>query len=148
LDIEEVGAVESDGPGGDPRVCLHLVIGWTSILLGLLSGTAIGLFFHQDEWLGGYQSWRRRLVRLGHVAFVGTGVLNLSFALTISLLRLEPAPGLASIPFLLGAASMPAICFLAAWRKPLRHLFFIPVLSLISGAVGTLIHVVLAAGGR
>jgi hypothetical protein len=146
--MEEVGAVESDGSGGDPRLRLHLVIGWTSILLGLLSGTAIGLFFHHDEWLGGYQSWRRRLVRLGHISFLGTGLLNLSFALTISLLRLDPAPRLASVLFLLGAASMPPVCFLAAWRKPLRHLFFIPVLSLIGGAVGTLIDVALAAGGR
>src|SRR6516164_7893522 len=110
---------------------LHLAVGWSAILIGLLSGTVIGLFFHRDDWLGGYQSWRRRLVRLGHISFLGTGLLNLSFALTIGRLGLEPASQPASILFLLGAVSMPAVCFLAAWRKPLRHLFFIPVLSLI-----------------
>jgi hypothetical protein len=131
-------------------VLLHLAIGWTAILLGLLSGTAIGLFFHHEFWLGGYVSWRRRLVRLGHISFLGTGLLNLSFALTVGLLGLEPAPWHASSLFLLGTASMPAVCFFAAWRKPLRHLFFIPVLSLLGGAVGTLIHVglIMAAGGR
>ena len=52
---------------------LHLVIAWVAILVGLLSGTVIGQFFHREEWLGGYHSWRRRMVRLGHVAFLGTG---------------------------------------------------------------------------
>ncbi len=129
---------------------LHLVIGWAWILLGLLSGTGIGLFFHHEEWLGGYQSWRRRLVRLGHISFLGTGLLNVSFGLTIGHLglELEPAPRLGSILFLLGAVTMPAVCFLAAWRKPMRHLFFIPVVSLIGGTVGTLVHLVLTTGGR
>jgi hypothetical protein len=30
---------------------------------------------------------------------------------------------------------MPAICFLAAWRGVFRHLFFIPVLCLITAVV-------------
>lgn len=127
---------------------LHLVIAWVAILVGLLSGTVIGLFFHREEWLGGYHSWRRRMVRLGHVAFLGTGLLNLAFAITVGALGLGgTAIRLASALFILGAVSMPAVCFLAAWRKPLRHLFFIPVLSLTGGAVGTLVHVVLASGG-
>ena len=48
--------------------------------------------------------------------------------------------------FVAGAVSMPTVCFLSAWRKPLRHLFFIPVLSLIGAAAGALAQVVLAAG--
>lgn len=126
---------------------LHLVIAWVAILVGLLSGTVIGLFFHREEWLGGYHSWRRRMVRLGHVAFLGTGLLNLAFAMTVGAMGLEGPPRLPSVLFILSAVSMPAVCFLAAWRKPLRHLFFIPVLSLTGGAVGTLVHVVLASGG-
>ena len=39
------------------------------MLAGVLSGMAMGLFFHQDGWLGGYGSFRRRLLRLGHIAF-------------------------------------------------------------------------------
>ena len=126
---------------------LHLVIAWVAILVGLLSGTVIGLFFHREEWLGGYHSWRRRMVRLGHVAFLGTGLLNLAFAMTVGALGLGRALRLPSALFILSAVSMPAVCFLAAWRRPLRHLFFIPVLSLTGGAVGTLVHVVLASGG-
>jgi hypothetical protein len=33
---------------------------------------------------------------------------------------------------------MPLVCYLAAWKKPLRHLFPVPVLSLL-GAVAALI---------
>jgi hypothetical protein len=129
-------------------VVLHLAIAWGAILVGLLAGTVIGLFFHREDWLGGYNSWRRRMVRLGHVAFLGTGMLNLAFAVSIGEMGLRSALGLPSALLILGTVSMPAVCFLAAWRKPLRHLFFIPVLSLIGGAAGTLLQVVLATGGH
>lgn len=84
---------------------LHLVIAWVAILVGLLSGTVIGLFFHREEWLGGYHSWRRRMVRLGHVAFLGTGLLNLAFAMTVGALGLGGPLRLASALFILGAGS-------------------------------------------
>jgi hypothetical protein len=120
---------------------VNLVVGWLAILGGLLVGTAIGLFFDRDGWLGGYGSWRRRMVRLGHVALVGTGLLNLAFALSVEAGKLERVPGLASFLFVLGAATMAPVCFLAAWRKPLRHLFFVPVLSLVVACLDVL-HVV------
>ena len=45
-----------------------------------------------------------------------------------------PPPGsstadVASIGFVVGGVSMPAVCFLTAWREPFRHLFFIPVIA-------------------
>ncbi|HMF37455.1 MAG TPA: hypothetical protein VKF17_12475, partial [Isosphaeraceae bacterium] len=61
---------------------LNLTVAWLAILLGLISGTLLGLFFHREDWLGGYGSWRRRMLRLGHISFFGTGLLNLSFALS------------------------------------------------------------------
>jgi hypothetical protein len=110
---------------------LNLSVAWFAIFLGLASGTLIGLFFHQEDWLGGYGSWRRRLVRLGHISFFGTGLLNLAFALSAAHLRLDPVPRVASAAFITGAIAMPLVCFLSAWREPFRYLFFIPVLSLI-----------------
>src|SRR5262245_14026478 len=110
---------------------LNLRVGWVLILIGLLSGTLIGLSFHDEGWLGGYASWRRRMLRLGHVSFFGTGLLNLAFALSVGYLRLSHPPRLASAMFLVGALAMPAVCFLSAWRESFRHLFFIPVTSLI-----------------
>ncbi len=114
----------------------NLYFAWCWILIGLLTGTVQGLFFHHETWLGGYGSWERRMTRLGHVAFFGTGVLNLCFAATVILLDLEwTLLWLISSLLILGAVTMSGTCYLSAWHKPLRHLFFIPVLSLIA-AVG------------
>jgi hypothetical protein len=122
---------------------INLLVAWVAILAGLITGTAIGLFFHRADWLGGYGSWRRRLVRLGHISFFGTGFLNLAFVLSVDHLRLENPPRLASAAFAIGALSMPTVCFLAAWRESFRHLFFIPVVSLIVAAADFLVRGVL-----
>lgn len=114
---------------------LNLFVAWIAILLGLLVGVGIGLFFEDEGWLGGYASWQRRLLRLGHVALFGTGFLNLAFVLTARHLGLDPWPLLPSVLFVVGAVTMPTVCFLAAWRRPFVRLFFIPVLSLIGGTV-------------
>lgn len=122
---------------------INLQVAWAAILTGLVSGTFIGLFFHKPDWLGGYGSWRRRMVRLGHISFFGTGFLNLAFVLSVDHLRLEHAPRIASAAFVIGALSMPTVCFLSAWRETFRHLFFIPVASLIVAAGDFLLRGVL-----
>jgi len=40
---------------------INLITAWVAILTGLVTGTAIGLFSHDEVWLGGYGSGRRRL---------------------------------------------------------------------------------------
>jgi hypothetical protein len=110
---------------------MNFVVAWIAIAIGLLTGTVLGLFFHEESWLGGYASWRRRLVRLGHISFFGTGFLNLAFVLSVRHLDLWPPPPIAASGFALGALAMPIICFLSAWRAPFRRFFFIPVGSLI-----------------
>jgi hypothetical protein len=110
---------------------INLQIAWFAILVGLITGAGVGLFFHGESWLGGYSSWRRRMIRLGHISFFGTGLLNLAFTLSVQHLNLEHAPRVASMGLALGALAMPTVCFLSAWRSSFRHLFVIPVASLI-----------------
>ncbi len=112
----------------------NLIFAWFWILTGLVAGAMQGIGFHRDDWMGGYDSWRRRLTRLGHIAFLGTAMINLAFAFTLRIFNLE-GPMLPWVGWLLilGAASMPVVCYLAAWRKSLRNLFVVPVLSLIGG---------------
>ena len=110
---------------------INLYVGWSAILVGLLAGTLLGLGFHGEHWLGGYASWRRRMLRLAHISLIGTGLLNLAFFFTIAHLDLPATPRIASILFVVGAITMPAICALSAWRTAVRHLFFIPVASLL-----------------
>ena len=114
----------------------NLYAGWCGFLAGVVSGATIGLFFHRDEWMGGYDSFRRRMIRLGHISFFGLGILNVLFGLTLGAASFAgdwiPA---ASRCMVVGAITMPACCFLSAWRKPFRHWFFIPVASLLAGVV-------------
>jgi hypothetical protein len=114
---------------------LNEAFGWIWVLTGFLSGLLLGLRFHADSWLGGYAALRRRLVRLGHVSFIGLGILNLLFAAGAPRLRLDPAwLSVASWCLVLGGIAMPACCALMAWRPGLRHVFAVPVVALVLGA--------------
>ena len=121
---------------------INLYFAWVWMLAGMLSGAVMGLFFYRSDWLGGFASWPRRMVRLGHIAFFGTGLLNLGFALSVGhMVRTAESDALlaaASVLLIVGAVTMPAVCFGSAWRSSVRHLFFIPVLSL-TGGVGALL---------
>ncbi|HEX6030320.1 MAG TPA: hypothetical protein VFY90_02740 [Tepidiformaceae bacterium] len=114
---------------------VNLRAGWAGILAGMFSGAALGLFFHREGWLGGYDSFPRRLTRLGHIAFFGLGFINILFAVSNRQLGLAPGPRrAASTSLLVGQATMPAVCFATALWRPFRHLFFIPVASLLLAA--------------
>jgi len=117
---------------------INLWFGWIWITVGLISGTIVGIFFHDPNWLGGYASWRRRMVRLGHISFLGTGLLNLGFASTVANMPHVSPLRFTAWLFIAGAVTMPVVCFLSAWREPFRYLFVIPVASLI-GASASLI---------
>lgn len=107
------------------------------MVAGVLSGSAIGLFFHDDRWMGGYGSFRRRMLRLGHISFFGLGILNVLYATSLHAYPASPAYArIASAGFVVGALSMPTCCFLTAWRASFRHLFPIPVVSVLVGVVG------------
>ena len=119
---------------------LNILAAWAGIFCGVAGGVALGLFFQRDEWLGGYASWRRRLVRLGHVSFFGIAFLNLAFAWTVGQPGWRPASSVPAAALIGAQALMPLVCFLAAWRKPLRHLFFLPVGCVLAAVAGLLLE--------
>jgi hypothetical protein len=117
-------------------ISVSFVAAWIGICLGCAAGALQGLFFHRENWLGGYNSWPRRLSRLGHISLVALGLLNLGFALTAMSLGLAASLAWPARLLLVGAVTMPALCYLSAFCKPFRHLFFIPAVSVISaGAI-------------
>jgi hypothetical protein len=122
---------------------LNLVVAWCWIFLGFLSGMLLGLFFHQDNWLGGYGSLKRRMYRLGHISFFGLGAVNLLFWLTM---KDQPALGphvmVASWTFILGALTMPLCCVIMAHFPKLHAIFTVPVLSLLLAGGLTLAAVI------
>ncbi len=122
---------------------INFLLAWVFILAGLISGALIGMFFHREDWLNGYDSWQRRMVRLAHISLIGTGSLNLAYALSVRFLGMDVTPRAASVLFVVGAVTMPTTCLLAACWKPLRHLFCIPVVSLV-GATALFLYLVVA----
>ncbi len=121
---------------------INLLVAWVWILLGFASGTVMGLFFHRDDWMGGYGSFKRRLYRLAHISFFGLGAVNLGFYFTVR----AAGSGAAIVPvaswaFVVGAISMPLCCYLMAHFPRARLLFGLPVISLLLGGVFTAVSI-------
>ena len=114
-----------------------IAAGWIGICVGCAAGAAQGLFFHDENWLGGYNSWARRMLRLGHISLVGLGLLNLAFALSMAALGIAEGTLWPARLLLAGAVGMPLVCYLSAFKSDFRHLFFIPALSVIAAAAMT-----------
>ena len=107
----------------------NLWAGWTGMMFGLVSGALIGLKFHLEDFAGGYASFRRRMLRIGHLAFFGLGIINVLFALTLTSSGVVLSyPAVASASLAAAVFVMPAVCFLTAWKKPFRHIFPLPVI--------------------
>ena len=121
-----------------PHHVLNWYAGWLLVLSAFVTGALLGMFFHRDDFWGGYNSFRRRIVRLGHIALAALGMMNVLYSMSPWPSSSVWESDAASICFVIGGISMPGVCFLSGWRKPLRHLFFIPVTSLILAVVWTL----------
>jgi hypothetical protein len=117
---------------------MNWYFGWCLILTAFITGAILGLFFHRDDFLGGYASFRRRIVRLGHIAMAALGMINVLYALSFPAPNASLEGQIASIAFVVGGVSMPAVCFLTGWKSFFRYIFFIPVASLIVGVIYTL----------
>ena len=69
---------------------INEAFGWAWIAIGFVGGFLLGTRFHDDGFLGGYGSWARRLLRLGHIACVALGALNILFAVSAPRAALDP----------------------------------------------------------
>lgn len=108
--------------------------GWVSILAGVLLGMFMGVKFRSESWLGGYTSLRRRMLRLGHVAFVALGMTNVIAASSLSRSSLgAPLPEVASWLLIASAVLMPSCCLLFAAGFRRYEAFAVPVVSLSIG---------------
>ena len=117
---------------------LNIWAAWLSIAAGLSAVTVQELFFPGLEGLACGECWQRRMVRLGHASLFAVAFLNLAYANSLYLLGVDAPGAHASLLFIASALLMPAACYLAAWRKPLRLLFVVPAAVLL-GATGIFI---------
>ena len=117
---------------------LNWYAGWTMILWAFVTGAGIGLYFHREDWLGGYLSFRRRILRLGHIALAALGMMNVLYSLSPWPASESYQATQASWGLLVGGVAMPAVCFLTAYRQSFRHLFFVPVSALVIATLSIL----------
>jgi len=122
------------------------LIGWTSTAVGAATGLILGLWSFDGPvavpaWLGEYGDTSRRLVRLGHIAWFGLGILNILLARELPALALTArTQRIASLAMNLGNVFLPLTLFAAAIYQPLKYLMPWPALSV-------LVALVLAARG-
>jgi len=115
---------------------INEALGWLWVVIGFASGILLGVRFQRDDWLGGYSAFPRRLIRLGHISFLGLGFLNILFALSVGRLHLNSSQLLlTSWALIAGAVTMPICCFLTAWKRASQPLFAVPVLCLVTGGI-------------
>ena len=118
---------------------MNWYVGWAMILTAFITGAILGMFFHRDDFLGGYGSFRRRVLRLGHISLAALGMINILYGLSTMASEPLTRSWIASLGFIVGGISMPLVCFLSAWRVGFRHWFFIPVIAVLFAVVQTLL---------
>ena len=122
---------------------LNIVFGWLWMNMGFITGLLMGLKAEQfglnlkqvgPEWLEGYSSVPRRLIRLGHVAFIMLPVLNILFGQFIDATPLTPQwKQIGSYAMIFGGVGVPVLCFAAAFYRPVKVLLGLPATAVLVG---------------
>ena len=100
--------------------------------VGALTGMVMGLWSFDGPvpvpgWLGDYGSTARRLVRLGHIACFGIGILNLLLVAEVAKRSSRTlAVRWASRCMNLGNIGLPLALFAAAVVPPLKYAMAVP----------------------
>lgn len=120
---------------------LNITFGWVWMNLGFLSGLLMGLKAEQfglntlavgPTWLDGYGSVPRRLIRLGHIAFIMLPLINIVFGAHIDATPLTLAwKQTASYALVFGAVGVPVLCFVAAFYRPAKVLLGLPASAVL-----------------
>ncbi len=121
-------------------------VGWTSLAVGVGTGLLMGMWSFDGpvavpEWLGAYDAVPPRLVRLGHIAFIGLGILDVMLARELPRLALgDGAKRLASRAMIFGNALLPPVLFAAGAWRPMKYALPLP-------ATAVFVALLLAARG-
>ena len=133
------------------------VVGWTTTALGVGTGLVLGLWSFDGPlevpgWIGAYGETSRRLVRLGHIALIGLGILDILLARELARTALGArAKRVASVSMILGNVFLPLTLFAAGAFRPAKYLMSFPAscvfVALVLAAYGARESVDRAGGG-
>lgn len=111
---------------------MNRTVGWISLAVGVATGLVMGLWSFDGPvtppaWLGEYGDTARRLARLGHIAFIGLGMINILLAHELPHSALGPrARRIASRHMNFGNLALPITLFVAAAWRPAKYAMAIP----------------------
>jgi hypothetical protein len=117
---------------------LNRAIGFTSLLTGVASGMILGLWSFGGPLpvptaIGEYGDLPRRLLRLGHIAFFGLGLINLAIAGHWRRLDLDRQAARRALWLMnLGNLGLPPLLLAAAWQPVLLYLMPAPVVCVFA----------------
>lgn len=120
---------------GAPSVSRNLAVGWSSLAVGAVTGLVLGLWSFGGpvplpEAIGAYDALARRLLRLGHIAFFGLGILNIMLSRNIGQWLIPPDRArLALRAMNFGNLFLPVTLIAAAFFEPLKYLMSLPALA-------------------
>jgi uncharacterized membrane protein YiaA len=110
-------------------------VGWASLAVGVAVGLVMGLWsfdgpLRPPAWIGDYADTSRRLVRLGHIAFIGLGLIDILIERELARSALAPAARVvASWAMVMGNVLLPITLFAAAAYHPVKYLMAVPATS-------------------
>jgi hypothetical protein len=152
---DEAGGVARGGAlDRNAGVAVGLAVGWTSLAVGALTGLVLGLWSFGGPvpvpgWIGDYDALPRRLLRLGHIAFFGLGILSILLARHFGgPHRGAPGARLALAAMAFGNVFLPATLIAAAMFEPAKYLMAVPAMA-VTLALGLAARAAIgaAAGG-
>jgi hypothetical protein len=134
------------------------VVGWTTTAIGVGTGLVLGLWSFDGPmavpgWIGEYGETSRRLVRLGHIALIGLGILDILLARELASSGLGArAKQVASGTMIFGNVFLPLTLFAAGAYRPAKYFMSIPAtcvfVALALAAYGARAAAERAGGGR
>lgn len=122
---------------------LNVVFGWVCMNFGFLTGLLMGAKVEQfglntlkegPTWMNGYDSVPRRLLRLGHIAFIMLPLLNILYGTHIDATPLtEMWKRIGSYAMIFGGIGVPVLCLAAAYYRPVKILLGLPATAVLVG---------------
>ena len=123
------------------------VVGWASLAICVGVGLVMGLWsfdgpVQTPAWIGEYTDTSRRLIRLGHIAFIGLGLIDILIERELLRSSLGQAGrAIASWSMVIGNVLLPVTLFAAAIYRPLKYGMAVPAsavcLALVLAAYGS-----------
>jgi uncharacterized membrane protein YiaA len=118
--------------GAEQEFSRNRVVGWTSLAVGVAVGLVMGLWsfdgpLQPPGWLGEYAGTSRRLARLGHIAFIGLGLIDILIERELVRSALGSTHrAVVSWSMAMGNVLLPVALFGAAIYRPVKYFMAVP----------------------